>query len=273
MLRNRILTALVLAPVVIAGVLLAPNDVLAMAFAVVVLLGAREMGRLGGLQGLVPQWIYAGLVALLMVSAYLMLAPQVAYWLEFAAALFWILISLWLLARRRALSRVQAIRPGILLLGALQLAVVWLSAIKLHAAGPNGPSLLLFVLLLIWTADSAAYFAGRAFGRHKLSPSVSPGKTWEGAAGGILGACLAGLLLWYGVLHAFDPFGLVLLCVVTACVSIGGDLWESLLKRQAGLKDSGALLPGHGGVLDRVDSLIAAIPVFSLGLTFLGNGL
>ncbi len=273
MLRNRILTALVLAPVVIAGVLLAPNDVLAMAFALVVLLGAREMGRLGGLQGLGPQWLYAGCVGLLMAGAFLMRGHAVAQSLEIAAALFWVLISLWLFSRRAALKRVEGGRPGVLLLGALQLTVVWLSAVKLHALDANGPALLLFVLLLIWTADSAAYFAGRAFGRHKLSPAVSPGKTWEGAAGGILGACLAGLLLWYWVLQAIEPVGLVLLCIVTAVVSIGGDLWESLLKRQAGLKDSGALLPGHGGVLDRVDSLIAAIPVFSFGLTFLGNGL
>jgi len=272
MLRNRILTALVLAPLVIAGVLLAPNDGLAAAFGAVVLLGAREMGRLGGLQSLPAQWVYAGCVGLLMAAALFMLAPGAAAMLEFAAGLFWVLISLWLLSRRGALLPVEGVRPGILLLGALQLTAVWLSAVMLHASGPNGPILLLFVLLLIWTADSAAYFAGRAFGRHKLSPTVSPGKTWEGAAGGVLGACVAGLLLWYWVLQSYPPAGLVLLCIVTAFVSIGGDLWESLLKRQAGLKDSGALLPGHGGVLDRVDSLIAAIPVFSLGLTFVGNG-
>jgi phosphatidate cytidylyltransferase len=125
----------------------------------------------------------------------------------------------------------------------------------------------LFLLVLIWIADSGAYFAGRRWGRRKLAPLVSPGKTREGAYG-----ALAGGLLWGGVLAALygvsvpQQGGLVLLCLLTVVASIVGDLYESLSKRERGVKDSGSLLPGHGGILDRIDSLTAAAPVFALGL-------
>lgn len=272
MLRNRIITALVLIPLVVAGVLLASSDGLAVAFGGIVVLGAREMTRLAGLRQPLAQWGYAAAAGVLMACAYTFITPALEAWLELAAAIFWIAASMALLARRRQLARVERPRPWILLLGALQLLIAWLSVIALHRSGPQGPALLLFLLVLIWTADSAAYFAGRAWGRHKLSPVVSPGKTWEGAGGAMLGAVFAALLLWQLALTPLPLSGLIVLCVVTAFLSIGGDLWESLLKRQAGLKDSGNLLPGHGGVLDRIDSLIAAAPVFAAGLYLLEKG-
>ena len=271
MLRNRLLTALVLIPLVVAGVLLAPNDVLAIVFGLFVLLGGREMGRLGGLQGLLSQWAYALCLGVLLLAAYVAMAPAVETWMQALAALFWLLATVLLLGWRSELGLVQGVRPLMLILGMGQLVVAWLSVIGLHRSGPHGPALLLFLLVLIWTADSAAYFAGRAWGRHKLSPRVSPGKTWEGAAGAMAGAVVCALALWQLQLTTLPPAALIGLCLLTASLSIGGDLWESLLKRQAGLKDSGALLPGHGGVLDRIDSLIAAAPVFALGLHLLGG--
>lgn len=271
MLRIRILTAIVLIPLVVAGVLLLPSNVLALAFGVVVVLGAREMGRLGGLQGLLWQWLYASLVGVSMWLLFRWSEVVLAQRLEILAVLFWASASVALVARRHPVQRVVGPRPVILLLGAGQLLVAWLAVLDIHRGGTQGPALLLFVLVLIWAADAGAYFAGRALGRHKLSPQVSPGKTWEGVAGGLIAVVLcAGL--FQATVGVDMPFSfLILLSLFTGVVSVGGDLWESLLKRQAGLKDSGTLLPGHGGVLDRIDSLIAAVPLFALGLRLLGG--
>ncbi len=171
-----------------------------------------------------------------------------------------------LLTRRAQLARVTGVRIGNLVLGGLLLAGAWVAVVGLHRAS-EGPALVLFLFVLIWLADSGAYFAGRAFGRHKLSPAVSPGKTWEGAAGGLAGALLAALVLVLGGFAGALPLAaFVALSLLVALVSIGGDLWESRLKREAGVKDSGSLLPGHGGMLDRIDSLIAAAPVYALGV-------
>lgn len=271
MLLARLLTAIVLVPLVVAGVLLASSEALAAVLGLFVLLGARELGRLGGLAGDAAQWAYAIALALLLLILFLWSDSSLNQWLEVAAALFWLPATVVLVMRRRPLMRAGGVRPAVLVLGGAQLVIAWLALIDLHRAMESGPLWVLLLLLTIWTADSGAYFAGRAFGRHRLSPQVSPGKTWEGAAGG-----LAAVVVLAGIFHlAVGPglplWSLAALCVFTAVVSIGGDLWESLLKRQAGLKDSGTLLPGHGGVLDRIDSLIAAAPVFALGLRLAGG--
>ncbi len=269
MLLQRVLTALVLVPLVVAGVLLASRAGLALAFGAIVLLGAREMARLGGLRARWAQGSYVVLVALCLWGLYQWPDPARDRLLQLAGVVFWIPATLVLFVWRRPLGRIEGVRPLMLLLGAAQLVVAWSAVMALHGQGGQGPALLLFLLVLIWVADSGAYFAGRAFGRHKLSPRVSPGKTWEGVAGGLAGALLCGLVFHYLDLAPAPLLSLLGLCLLTALVSIGGDLWESLLKRQAGLKDSGALLPGHGGVLDRIDSLIAAAPLFALGLAWL----
>lgn len=137
----------------------------------------------------------------------------------------------------------------------------------------QGLYLLLFVFLLVWGADSGAYFAGRAFGKHKLAPKVSPGKSWEGAIGGVItSAIIAVIFLKTTPENVFgrelDTVAFVILSIVTVAVSILGDLSESMFKRQAGIKDSSNLIPGHGGILDRIDSLTAAVPVFATGFFF-----
>jgi phosphatidate cytidylyltransferase len=140
-----------------------------------------------------------------------------------------------------------------------------LALARLHA---HGPQLLLFLFLLVVAADVGAYFAGRRFGRNKLAPRVSPGKTWEGVLGGFVAAALlAAFGVWWFAVDAPRFLGL---CMIVVVASIIGDLTESLFKRHAGLKDSGTLLPGHGGLLDRVDSVTAAAPVFLVGLERLG---
>jgi phosphatidate cytidylyltransferase len=131
-----------------------------------------------------------------------------------------------------------------------------------------GVEYLIFTLLIVWAADAGAYFAGKKFGRVKLAPAISPGKTWEGVVGGLLlvAALAAVIAVWQGVsIGVLLPF-----CLAVAAISIVGDLTVSMFKRTAGVKDSGSLFPGHGGVLDRVDSVAAAAPLFALGLGWLG---
>jgi phosphatidate cytidylyltransferase len=144
----------------------------------------------------------------------------------------------------------------------LLLFSTWLALVQLRTLGPV---VLLAFFALAWVADIAAYFSGRAWGKHKLAPSISPGKTWEGAFGAIAGVLLYGMAARVG--FGFDliamPLWILLLVGMTA-VSIIGDLYESLLKRQAGIKDSSNVLPGHGGVLDRIDSLTSTMPLFAL---------
>jgi phosphatidate cytidylyltransferase len=153
--------------------------------------------------------------------------------------------------------------------GLLVIVPMWLGVALIHA--DPGPAYVLVLMLLVWGADTGAYFAGRAFGRHKLAPHVSPGKSWEGVAGGMaMTVAVAAMASW--LLHPMMGAPLfILLSLVTVAFSILGDLQESMFKRIVDLKDSGGLLPGHGGVLDRIDSLTAASPVFALGVAWL-NG-
>lgn len=154
------------------------------------------------------------------------------------------------------------------LLGSGVLIPLWLCLLWLKT---EGPVLLLALFALIWLADTAAYFVGRRYGRRRLAPRVSPGKTWAGVGGALLAAPLVALVFGLGGgYHGAALTGFGMLCLLTVAASIVGDLFESLLKRRAGVKDSGALLPGHGGVLDRVDSLTAAAPIFFWGLSLLG---
>ncbi len=271
MLWQRVLTALVLVPLVVASILLLDTPAVAGILGAIVLLGADEMARRANLEHGASRLLFVAVVALLLALAWLFVVPDLLAPLQWAMTAWWLLVTAALVARRRELIRVDGRRPAILALGGLVLVVAWASVVGLHAAAPGGPILVLFLFVLIWVADSGAYFAGRAFGRTKLSPFVSPGKTWAGAFGALAGAVIAATALvagdWAG--GASLP-SLVLLCLLVTVVSIGGDLWESRLKREAGVKDSGRLLPGHGGVLDRVDSLLAAAPVFAVGAGLIG---
>ena len=167
--------------------------------------------------------------------------------------------------------------PVLALAGYLLLVPSWAAVVHLQDAGALGLDgfwALLFVLLWVWAADTGAYFAGRAFGRHKLAPSVSPGKTIEGLVGGAaLALLVAALVAWKGPVSA-DIAPLLLVALVTVIASVLGDLFESMIKRQSGIKDSGTILPGHGGMLDRIDSVTAALPVAvaMLSLTGLPGG-
>ena len=262
MLRQRILTALILAPLVLLTILWVPHAVTAVAFAVLVLAGAWEWSAFPGFTRHSARLAYVALVAGCLALLWLALerGPAIEGPLLYVAVAWWLAASIWVMVSPTRIGPLSASIAGLLVL-----LPAWLALTQLHA---KGRELVLFLLLLVVAADVGAYFAGRQFGRHKLAPRVSPGKTWEGAIGGLLAASAMALVgvWWFDV----NTVAFVCLCAVVVAASIVGDLTESMFKRHAGLKDSGTLLPGHGGVLDRVDSVTAAAPVFLIGLERLG---
>lgn len=269
-LQWRVLTALILAPLAVLAVLFLPTFDFALALGLILLGAAWEWSALGGLTGWSARMGFVALIAATMILLGLLPAAGVAA-LLLVVTLGWWVLAVWLLRLDDPIVPCPGPAPARLLAGLPVLAGPWLAMTHLHAALPQGPALVLFLLVLIWTADSAAYFAGRRWGKTKLAPLLSPGKTWAGVYGAGAGAALLGLVLGYWL--QLSPLALVaavVLCLVTAFISVVGDLFESLLKRLQGLKDSGRLLPGHGGLLDRIDSLTAAAPLFALGLLWLG---
>lgn len=272
-LQQRILTALVLVTLVVAAVLLLPTPSLALSLALVVGLAAWEWTALAGIASSGGRMAYLALVAGCLL---LLWQDPLRPWLPFVlipATIWWWGVAVYLL-RVRAIAHSPGIDPKLIPVGLLVLVGPWVAIVHLHGlAPPVGPRLVLFLLVLIWVADSAAYFAGRRWGRAKLAPVLSPGKTRVGVYGALLGAAMCGALLAWGLGLGLPQAALaVAMCALTAFISVVGDLYESLLKRRRGVKDSGCLLPGHGGVLDRIDSLTAAAPVFALGVVWLRAG-
>lgn len=265
--KQRILTALVLAPLAIAAVLWLPTAWLMLLLGAVLLLGLWEWTRLIGLRSTSLRALVLVLHALAMAAIFW------TGWLLPAAtigALFWLVALAWL--SRPGFGRAAGIGlPLKLVAGALMVLPTFAAAAFLHGAGPLGPRWALFAVFLVWAADTFAYFTGSRIGGPKLIPSISPGKTWAGFWGGLAGAlliCIAALPL-LGLGWAALPW-LLALGLVTALASVVGDLFESLIKRHSGAKDSGDLIPGHGGVMDRIDSIVAAVPVFAVGKYWLG---
>ncbi|PLZ02080.1 phosphatidate cytidylyltransferase [Burkholderia sp. WAC0059] len=269
MLKTRVVTALVLLAVFLPVTLFAPVAAFGALIGVVVVFAAWEWARLlktGGAGAV----IYALVAAVVVAASAKFETPHALFR---AASVFWIVAGPYVLVRKPALAT-GAWRLFLLAAGLAIFAACWQALV---AARTEGVAFVLSLLLVVWLADIGAYFAGKAFGRHKLAPAISPGKTWEGAAGGwvaVMAVALAAVLL-----HAFEPTlystlvarggmarALVWLTVLVA-FSVIGDLFESMLKRQAGVKDSSGLLPGHGGVLDRIDALL---PVLPLALWLLG---
>lgn len=273
-LGRRLLTAAILIPLVVLAVLGLPTRYIAAVFALIVLGGAWEWAGLVGWRSLGERALYTVALAPMLFLAYRVGAAPPGQLAVLGAGIAWWLLAFWWVQcfqRNIALSGIDtaAVR---FFSGWLVLAPCWLALIALHGRGDGGPHLVMFLLLLMWTADSGAYFVGRRFGRHRLAGRVSPGKTWEGVLGGMFAAALLAAI---GAVFLDSPIGnrvlFVLLCLLVVPVSILGDLFESLFKRRAGVKDSSALLPGHGGVLDRIDSLTAAAPFFALGLYWLDS--
>lgn len=272
MLKTRILTAVILLAVFLIALFYLPS-LAWLAFATTVTgIAAWEWGALMGLNrahrialGLLLVCICIVLailnpVALGLGGAYEPEAWRLGRWFYVPAFAFWLLVvPLWMHKRWR-LSRSLA---GVLI-GMLVLLPAWLALVQLKQAG--GEWVLLQILAVVWLADIAAYAAGRTLGRHKLAPAISPGKTWEGAIGGCVAVVGYGFVLAPGFQPGLleHPVLLFFALVLISVISVIGDLFESLLKRQAGMKDSSSILPGHGGVLDRIDSLTSTLPLVAL---------
>ena len=259
MLRQRIITALLLAPLALLVILWVPHQVTMAVFALLVLAGAWEWAAFPGFTSAPARGGYVVAIAAALAACWFS-EDAVSTWIPRAAIVWWLIALLWIVFLPTRMNRVLGALAGFAVL-----VPAWVALVALHERDPD---LVLFVLLLVVAADVGAYFGGRRFGRHKLAPKVSPGKTWEGVFGGCIASALMALIgiAWFKV----GAVPLLVVCAFVVCASIVGDLTESLFKRHAGLKDSGSLLPGYGGVLDRVDSVTAAAPVFLVGLELLG---
>jgi phosphatidate cytidylyltransferase len=271
--RTRILTGLVLAPAAVAAVLWLPTPWLALVAAVLLLAGLWEWTRLTGLSDAMPRLGYVSANAL-MIAALAWAAGPNLFALKAAALLgvaWWVLALAWLWRFEFGQADRNRFRMLKLLAGSLAAVPAWAALVWLHQLPGHGPRWALFAVMLVWAADTGAYFVGKRLGKRKLAPRISPNKSWEGFWGGLAGASLVAVV---GVkllgLGWSDLPALVLLTLIAAMMSVAGDLFESLLKRHSGHKDSGHLIPGHGGMLDRLDSLLAALPVFMVGKQWLG---
>lgn len=281
MLRQRVITAVLMASAFLAGVYWLPLPVLAILFAIVVALGAWEWAALAGFKGVGAKAVYALLVILGAVALYVYagygVAPDAAVTRERIqpvlglACLWWCFALLWVKSYP-ASAGIWSSRLVRSVMGLLILLPAWFAAVYLLHVEGRGAVMVAFVLVVA-TADIGAYFTGRSLGRHALSPSVSPGKTWEGLWGGVAMVVLLGAVIWSFLPARFEHLSLtaaIAVCLVTAFASVLGDLTVSMVKRVSGVKDSSSLLPGHGGLLDRLDSLCAAAPTFALSLLLVG---
>ncbi|WNJ94528.1 phosphatidate cytidylyltransferase [Vibrio ruber] len=273
--KLRIITALVLAPLVILGIFKLPLSIFIAILALLALFGFWEWTQFVSLDArflsLLPAVFIGGgtlwcLPENFSMSHSLSLPYQVLLWSGF---LWWVVASYLAVSypKSRPLwehSKTLKHLFGLLTLIPFFWSVLLLRTEELSVDPYHGAKLVLFVCMIVWVADSAAYFSGRFFGKHKMAPEVSPNKTIEGLIGGVVAACLVafGLVEWFD-LH-FSSTGMMLVTILlTVIFSVLGDLVESMFKRVAGIKDSSHIIPGHGGILDRIDSLTAAFPVFA----------
>jgi phosphatidate cytidylyltransferase len=262
--KKRVTTAVVLVVILLAVVLWLPPAGTVVALTLTVLAGAWEWSAFLRVQGLIVRLIYVVLIAALLPLAWHFTETPEGRDIVLRVALVWWIVALgWVMFAPRRVSTWAAAIAGV-----LALVPAWVALNRLRLDFDRGAEWVLFALILVWVADIGAFFAGRRFGRTRLAPSVSPGKTWEGVIGGAVASALVAALgsAWFNIpIVRFLP-----LCLAVVAFSIVGDLTESLLKRFAGLKDSGSLFPGHGGVMDRIDSVTGAAPILFFGLVALG---
>ncbi len=265
MLKTRITTAVVLLLAFSAGLIFTSIDVFALGLAVVVAAGAWEWGRMSGVIDEDAQTAYAALIGVAaLVALYVPYSAGWIQWLMLAGVLFWLSVPalFYLSPRQPAIAGPDSV---LLCIGLLVFVVAAVSIQYLRSFAPEASSWLLFyALCIVWTMDIGAYFSGRRFGHRKLAPSISPGKTWEGVYGGLAATVILMLLVMLMADFAEgNRFKLLVATLLAAMISVLGDLYESRIKRAADMKDSSQLLPGHGGVLDRLDGVVAAVPVFA----------
>ena len=273
MLKARVLTALVMLPIALLILFVLPEDAFAMCVGLIVLVGAWEWIRLSGLVSQVITWALLVIFAGVLIWSYLLPTVYVPMLLGIGC-IFWIgaaaMVMMYPKSKEQVGGKRMKLGFGLLVLIPAYVALLYLRRHEAH--------LLLIALLvtIIWAADVGAYFVGRQFGTTKLAPNVSPGKSWAGLFGGMIVALAVGMLgasIGEPADHLFSPIAwsvLIGIVAMTVLFSVLGDLFESLIKREQGVKDSSSLLPGHGGVMDRIDSLTAATPVFALSVYLTG---
>lgn len=288
MLKQRIITALVLAPLAILAIFFLPLTFFSTFILTVMAIAAWEWGPLMGFENKRRRLFFVILTSVL-ISMLWYFYPLSTLWGDGAELkapvllVLWLAVAWWLLSAlltflyprcSRFWSSHRSVKA---IFGWLTLVPTWLAFVVLRANeysndSYHGAQLIMFLFMLVWSADVGAYFVGKSIGKHKLMPNVSPGKTIEGFLGGVVFACLlvviTGLLLEWSSTQFFQ---VVLVTILITTISALGDLNESMFKRQAGVKDSGSILPGHGGVLDRIDSLTATAPIFALCYAYLGT--
>ncbi len=286
MLKQRILTAVILAPLAIAAIFYLPLPYFGALLLLIMGIGAWEWGPLMGFASNVKRWVFV-LVSVALISSLWYLLPPDVLWIDsvinhHALYILWLAVAWWgtsailTFVYPRYSSFWAAHRSVRGVFGWLTLIPAWLAFMVIRSSdyaidSYHGAQLIMFLFLMVWSADIGAYFVGKSLGKRKLLPNVSPGKTLEGFIGGVLTACLlvyiAGRILGW----TSDQFSIVLVVtVIITTISVLGDLNESMFKRQAGVKDSGTILPGHGGVLDRIDSLTATAPIYALFYVMIG---
>tara|TARA_Y100001935_G_scaffold210878_1_gene180949 strand:- start:429 stop:1247 length:819 start_codon:yes stop_codon:yes gene_type:complete len=266
---TRLITASILIPFAIVVILWLPFNIFSVVMLVILLIAAIEVGSLGGLHNRFFLLLYAVSTASSAVLLEMLSSNQVSEILRILGGALWIIISLLMLLWKKPIQPKKGISPFVLFSNYILLVIAWLSMMKLYTIDINGPYLLLALFVLIWLADSSAFFVGRFFGNRKLAPIISPNKTWEGVFGSLVAALIFSLIFYNLNLLQTSFLWLCFVFITVTICSIGGDLFESFIKRQRNVKDSGTILPGHGGIMDRIDSAIAALPVFASGLVLL----
>ncbi len=266
MIKKRIITGIILVAIVLSLIIFSPIQLFLFLSTLTFLFAAWEWGKLIKLRHTWSRFLFVIIIALAMFSV-LYTNIQIILWV---AAAWWLFAFIWVWLYPKGADLWAHSVWVRSCMGILVLVPCWL-AINMIRSAQNGVGVLLFLLFIIWAADTGAYLFGKWMGKHQLIARVSPKKTWEGLIGGLI---LSLLVATIGVDLLQIPFSLLpkilFLSVVVVLFSVNGDLFESMLKRQAGLKDSGHYLPGHGGLLDRIDSLTAAAPIFLLGCLLLG---
>jgi len=272
MLKQRIITAAILIPIVIAIIFLFETLWFSALFAIFVAIGAREWAGLCKISKKY-QYLYSLITVLILVGLYSVNNSGLYNSLILSGVVYWFIAVILVFSYQKQHNLLSKSPLVLLVVGELILIPMWVSLTVLKSFPENGSTLIMLLMLLIWGADTGAYFVGKKWGKRRLASRVSPGKTWEGSIGGIV-AGIAIALTYVIVSKEISNHGmaLIVLSILTVSISIIGDLMESMVKREADIKDSGSILPGHGGVMDRIDSLTAAAPVFVFGVVHLGIG-
>ncbi|MCU7835861.1 MAG: phosphatidate cytidylyltransferase [gamma proteobacterium symbiont of Taylorina sp.] len=276
MLKLRIMTVMVLFPFTLYSILFLSNAHFALVIGGIMLLAAYEWAGLAGFPTPLTKMAFVVIVATVIYSIWLINFLLSSDFMNLIAVFFWFFSSILVFKYPKSAFFWKDKSLIIAIMGIFLFLLTWYAAISIHAIEGfqfaqqtiNGPHIMLFCMMLIWSADTGAYFSGRRFGNKKLAIKISPGKSWEGVYGGlILAIFIAFLSTIFYQASLQDYLNILIITIATVSFTVIGDLMESMFKRQAGVKDSGKILPGHGGILDRIDGVIAAVPIFFITIS------